>query len=58
MTYGAAAGGVSFVELMAEQCGINYIKKAVSGTTLADIDNSSYVTRLKQVDKTVIYFAK
>lgn len=47
VTYGAAAGGVSFVELMAEQCGINYIKKAVSGTTLADIDNSSYVTRLK-----------
>lgn len=50
VTYGSAAGGVSFADLMAETCGIHCIKEAVSGTTLADIDDSSYVSRLKKVD--------
>ena len=53
VTYGSHAGGVSFAELMAEKCEINCIKEAVSGTTLADIDDSSYVARLKRVDKTI-----
>ena len=35
---------------MAERCGINCIKEAVSGTTLADRDGTSYVSRLKTVD--------
>ena len=35
VTYGSASGGVSFVEIMAEQCGFSFIKEAVSGTTLA-----------------------
>ncbi|MBO4734290.1 MAG: SGNH/GDSL hydrolase family protein [Clostridia bacterium] len=51
VTYGAASGGVSFVEIMAEKLGFNYIKEAVSGTTLADINESSYVSRLKKIDK-------
>ena len=51
VTYGAAAGGVSFVELAAKKCGFNYIKEAVSGTTLADTDDNSYVSRLKKIDK-------
>jgi len=51
VTYGSAAGGVSFVELMRDRCGIRCIKEAVSGTTLADINEGSYVSRLKTVDK-------
>lgn len=53
VTYGAASGGVSFVEFMAENCGITYVKEAVSGTTIADIDDTSYVSRLKKIDKTI-----
>ena len=51
VTYGAASGGVSFVEFAAEKCGFSFIKEAVSGTTLADTDGNSYVSRLKKVDK-------
>lgn len=54
VTYGSAADGVSFADIMGEVCGINYIKEAISGTTLADIDNSSYVARLKKIDKIVV----
>ncbi len=50
VTYGSAAGGVSFADIMAESCGFNMIKEAVSGTTLADINKSSYVSRLKKLD--------
>lgn len=51
VTYGSAAGGVSFADIMSESCGANCIKEAVSGTTLADNDDSSYVARLKKADK-------
>ena len=51
VTYGSAANGISFVDLMSEMCGIHCIKEAVSGTTLADIDDESYVSRLKRIDK-------
>ncbi len=51
VTYGSASGGVSFADIMSEACGINCIKEAVSGTTLADIDPRSYVARLKKIDK-------
>jgi len=50
VTYGAASGGVSFADLMTEACEINAVKEAVSGTTLADIDETSYVARLKKVN--------
>ncbi len=50
VTYGSASGGVSFADMMAQRCGIHCIKEAVSGTTLADIDEESYVARLKKVD--------
>ena len=48
VTYGAASGGVAFPELMEKECGIKAIKEAVSGTTLADLNETSYVSRLKQ----------
>ena len=50
VTYGSAAGGVSFVDILGERYGINCIKEAVSGTTLVDINEKSYVSRLKAVD--------
>lgn len=51
VTYGAASGGISFADLMVERCGIKMIKEAVSGTTLADTMDKSYVSRLKKFDK-------
>ena len=51
VTYGSAANGVSFADIMEKRCGIKAVKEAVSGTTLADIDENSYVARLKGVDK-------
>ena len=50
VTYGSAAGGISFADVMAEETGCIAIKEAVSGTTLADLDDTSYVSRLKKVD--------
>lgn len=50
VTYGSAAGGVSFADIMCQRTGAHCIKEAVSGTTLADIDEESYVARLKKVD--------
>ena len=52
VTHGASAGGISFVDLMADKCETYCIKEAVSGTTLADIDDASYVSRLKKIDQT------
>lgn len=49
VTYGSVANGISFADIMAEECGINCIKEAVSGTTLADINDNSYVSRLKKL---------
>ena len=48
VTYGA--GNYSFADVMVSVCGIKGIKEAVSGTTLADRDETSYVSRLKKVD--------
>lgn len=52
VTYGYGSMGVSFADFLAESDGITAIKEAVSGTTLADTKNSSYVSRLKAVDTT------
>lgn len=49
VTYGSAADGVSFAEHIAERTGCTMIKEAVSGTTLADLDESSYVSRMKTI---------
>ena len=53
VTYGSASGGVSFVDIIEELCGANCIKEAVSGTTLVDINEKSYISRLKAVAATV-----
>lgn len=49
VTYGSAAGGVSFVDMLAEKDGVVCIKEAVSGTTLVDNGETSYVARLKKL---------
>ncbi len=46
VTQGTASGGWSMCEYLAEYCGCNVVKWAVSGTTLADIRENSYVQRL------------
>jgi lysophospholipase L1-like esterase len=51
VTYGSAAGGVSFADIICERNGYEMIKEAVSGTTLVDEDGSSYVSRLKRIEE-------
>lgn len=53
VTYGSAANGVSFADIMCDACGAVCIKEAVSGTTLADTSERSYVSRLKKIDKEI-----
>lgn len=66
VTFGAASEGQSFVELFEQLDGVNAVKEAVSGTTLADQfswsallffgSGSSYITRLKKQTATDIDF--
>ncbi len=51
VTYGSAAKGESFVDFLEKKDGIIAVKEAVSGTTLVDGDESSYVSRLRTIDK-------
>lgn len=50
VTYGSAAGGVSFADIICKRNGYKMVKEAVSGTTLVDDDDSSYVSRLKKME--------
>lgn len=49
VTYGSASGGVSFADMICEKNGYDLVKEAVSGTTLVDADDTSYVSRLKKI---------
>ena len=51
VTYGASSLGTAFPEYIAARNGTDYLKEAVSGTTLVEEGLNSYVTRLKKVDK-------
>lgn len=53
VTYGYGSFGTSFADFLADEDGIISVKEAVSGTTLADIKNNSYVSRMKNIDKTI-----
>ena len=53
VTYGSASGGVSFADFLEKEDGIISVKEAVSGTTLADNDNTSYISRMKTIDKNI-----
>ena len=50
VTYGYGSMGVSFVDYLEAADGIIPIKEAVSGTTLADKSEKSYVSRLKRIN--------
>lgn len=51
VTYGEAAMGFSFADFIAARNGCSYVKEAVSGTTLADVHEDSYVDRMvKNID--------
>lgn len=53
VTYGYGSMGVSFADFLEKTDGIKAIKEAVSGTTLVDVKDNSYVSRMKTIDKTV-----
>ena len=50
VTYGAASGGISFPDFIGARNRCTILKEAVSGTTLADIGEDSYIGRLKKLD--------
>lgn len=49
VTYGAASQGVSFADFLAQRNACEAIKEAVSGTTLVDNGDDSYISRLKRL---------
>ncbi len=53
VTFGYGSLGVSFAEYLEKTDGIIPVKEAVSGTTLADLKNNSYISRLKTVDTSI-----
>lgn len=53
VTYGSASGGISVVDFLAERNGFSFTKEAVSGTTLVDTDESSYISRLKKLGPSI-----
>lgn len=53
VTYGSASGGVSFADIIAVRNDCTITKEAVSGTTLVDEGEDSYISRLKKLDKSI-----
>ena len=51
VTYGSAAGGVSFADYIAARNGCSITKEAVSGTTLVQEGKNSYISRLQKMDE-------
>ncbi|NMP36825.1 MAG: SGNH/GDSL hydrolase family protein [Clostridiales bacterium] len=53
VTFGSASKGESFADYLAKVDGVNAMKYAVSGTTLADTSEDSYISRMKNIDTSV-----
>ena len=53
VTFGYGSMGVSFADFLEKSDGINTIKEVVSGTTLVDVKDNSYVSRMKTIDKNI-----
>lgn len=51
VTYGYASNGISFADFITKRNGSMMIKEAVSGTTLVDEEDNSYIARLKRIDQ-------
>lgn len=52
VTYGACSGAVSFVEYISKRNNTTFVKEAVSGTTLVNDSDDSYVARMKRMEST------
>ena len=50
VTFGSASKEESFVEFLAKKDGVIPVKEAVSGTTLVDNGDDSYIARMKTID--------
>lgn len=53
VTYGYGSMGVSFADYLEKSDEIHAVKEAVSGTTLVDVKDDSYVSRMKTIDKNI-----
>lgn len=53
VTYGSASEGESMADYLAKIDGITAVKEAVSGTTLVDESENSYVSRMKTIYKSI-----
>ena len=53
VTFGYGSMGVSFADFLEKTDEIIAIKEAVSGTTLVDVKDNSYVSRMKTIDKNI-----
>lgn len=53
VTYGSQSEGESFVDFLEKADGIVAVKEAVSGTTLVDNGPTSYIARMKKLDKNI-----
>ncbi len=51
VTFGETSQHIAFGEYISKRNNMSLLKEAVSGTTLVDIDDQSYVARLKRLDK-------
>lgn len=51
VTYGASSKGVSFADYICVRNSCEIVKEAVSGTTLVDNGLSSYISRVKKLDR-------
>lgn len=51
VTEGSAACGSSFVDYLQAKDGVTPLKEAVSGTTLVTLGDTSYIPRMKTIDK-------
>lgn len=53
VTYGYGSMGVSFADFLEKSDSIHAVKEAVSGTTLVDVKDNSYVSRMKTIDDNI-----
>ncbi|MBR3819263.1 MAG: SGNH/GDSL hydrolase family protein [Clostridia bacterium] len=53
VTFGYGSFGVSFADFLEKTDDITAIKEAVSGTTIVDVKNNSYISRMKTIDKNI-----
>lgn len=53
VTYGYGSMGISFADFLQKSDGIHAVKETVSGTTLVDVKDNSYISRMKSINKAI-----